>query len=250
MRRLPAKYASSAAIRLSESTTAPAKLFVHEGARESLVRKLKRAFNGVVVLTVVDNRKNLVLHEKKGGVLHVRLHHMFLSAPPSVLDNLVAYIVRDESALVVDQYIARNIAKLKKRSRGELHPQGSVYDLKAICNELNTDFFSGELRVSITWGRRSSPRTKPRKAIRLGGYDPHNKLIKLNPVLDKPWVPRYFVAYVVYHEMLHHIFPFKEDAPRRVLHSKAFNARESLFPRYGQALKWEEKNIRRLLRSR
>src|SRR5512138_630139 len=74
--------------------TVSPQLFVHEGARQALERKLKAACpNRVVLLSITDNRHSIISHSFKNGVLHARIHHMFLDAPPRVSSALVRYVV-------------------------------------------------------------------------------------------------------------------------------------------------------------
>jgi hypothetical protein len=63
-------------------------------------------------------------------------------------------------------------------------------------------------------------------------------------------VPRYFVQYIVYHELLHHLVPEARVAGRTLLHPPEFQRREQDFQKLSQALDWEQKHIDRLLRSR
>jgi hypothetical protein len=68
-------------------------------------------------------------------------------------------------------------------------------------------------------------------------------------VLDKSWVPRYFVSYILYHEMLHHVIPSSHGAGRRMLHPPHFAARERMFRDYERSLTWERGHVTRLLRA-
>jgi hypothetical protein len=63
-------------------------------------------------------------------------------------------------------------------------------------------------------------------------------------------VPRYFVSYIVYHELLHHLIPAVRVAGRAVLHPAEFSRREQEFRHYERAITWEQKNIERLLRAK
>jgi hypothetical protein len=56
------------------------------------------------------------------------------------------------------------------------------------------------------------------------------------------------VEYIVFHEMLHQLFPSARDAGRHVHHPKAFRDRERAFPRYAAAVAWERANLATLLR--
>jgi hypothetical protein len=273
---------SAAAIRIPERLsaqlalvfpTASPQLFIHEGARQSLERKLKAASPGkVVILSITDNRHSIISHSMRQGVLHARIHHMFLDAPARVLNALVRYVIHGDkrASSIVGNYIEANGARLaRRRARAiPLFAKGSHHDLLAIFNELNERYFGGTCHALITWGRKQPRRTDaPRKAIRLGSYSSLERLIRIHPALDRSWVPRYFVAYVVYHEMLHHMIPSargsmhsgsraslalasaKGEPSRRVLHPPEFLAREQLFRKYDRALEWERRHITRLLRT-
>ena len=104
--------------------------------------------------------------------------------------------------------------------------------------------------VLITWGRKSTRHAAKRTSIKLGSYSATERLIRIHPVLDQRWVPRYFVQYIVYHELLHHLVPEARVAGRTLLHPPEFLRREREFQQFSRALTWEQKNIDRLLRSR
>jgi len=56
------------------------------------------------------------------------------------------------------------------------------------------------------------------------------------------------VEFIVFHEMLHQLFPSSNRAGRRVHHPRAFRDREKAFPYYSSAIRWEKRNLRVLLR--
>ncbi|MGB0005894.1 MAG: SprT-like domain-containing protein, partial [Candidatus Sulfotelmatobacter sp.] len=116
------------------------------------------------------------------------------------------------------------------RGRKRLHsPQGHVYDLDAIFEDLNARFFHGLMgRPRMSW----SP-TKTRRI--LGHYDPAHNAIVISRIFDHPAVPRYAVEYIVYHEMLHLKHPVRLRGSRRCVHSAEFQAEEKLFPEWGRA---------------
>ena len=67
--------------------------------------------------------------------------------------------------------------------------------------------------------------------------------------LDRSWVPRYFVSYIVHHELVHHVVPPLRLSGRALVHSPEFLRREREFRQYERAIAWEEAHIGRLLRS-
>jgi hypothetical protein len=251
--RLPERMSSQLALVVPQMSP---RLFVHEGARQALERKLTAAYPAPVNLSITDNRQSIISHAIEGGVLRVRIHHMFLDAPPSVLDSLVRYVTdgdRDASVLV-GHYIEANAGRLARRSRQvPLVTKGKHHDLLGIYQDVNDRYFDGTLNTLITWGRpkrtRGGHRENPRRTIKLGSYGSVDRLIRVHPSLDRTWVPRYFVAYVVYHEMLHHVMPSTRGSGRRSLHPPEFLAREREFRYYERAIGWEKGHISRLLRS-
>jgi hypothetical protein len=229
-------------------------IFVHEGARQSLERRLAVGAHRPVFLSVTDNRRNMISYANHGGVLRARIHHMFLDAPVTVQDALVQYVVRgDRSAShLVGRYIDDNGHRIRA-SRPVLTPlttQGAAHDLYAAFQKVNDTYFGGNVDALITWGKRGrSRRDEPRRSIKLGSYSAVERLIRVHPVLDKKWVPRYFLAYIIYHEMLHHVIPSSHGNGRRMLHPPLFQSRERLFRDFDRALAWEKSHVGRLLRS-
>jgi hypothetical protein len=72
--------------------------------------------------------------------------------------------------------------------------------------------------------------------------------VRIHPRLDAADVPRFFVEFIVYHEMLHAARGQEgERNGRRVVHSKEFRAAERNFAQYKEAIEWEKKNLGRFL---
>jgi hypothetical protein len=57
-----------------------------------------------------------------------------------------------------------------------------------------------------------------------------------------------FVAFVLYHEMLHHMMPVERGGGRRELHPLEFREREREFRAFDRAVAWEKRSLSRLLR--
>lgn len=227
------------------------RIFVHEGARQALERRLELAVKGPVQLAVTDNLRRMVTQTRVRGTLRVRLHMMFLGAPEPVRQALVEYIARGDrkASVVVGQYIDANSHRIRASQpvTCRLQPRGQSHDLLQILGTLNAQYFGGGVGdVLITWGRRSRPSGDKRSTIKLGSYSAAERLIRVHPVLDRDWVPRYFVSFIVYHELLHHVIP----ATARSLHPPELLQREQEFRYYERALAWEQKHIDRLLRAR
>ncbi len=240
-----------AQLRLVFPSASP-RLFVHEGARQALERKLRAAFPGPVILSITDNRHSIITHRVKRGVLLARVHHMFLDAPAAVVDALVRYVTRGdrEASATLGDYIDANGFRLARRKRNApLVPKGRHHDLLGVFEELNRRYFAGNINALITWGKRPTTKAKQRRTIKLGSYSAVDRLIRVHPALDQKWVPRYFVAYIVYHEMLHHVIPGSRGLGRVNLHPQEFKDREKEFRHFDRALEWEKRHVGRLLRS-
>ena len=107
--------------------------------------------------------------------------------------------------------------------------------------------FAGGLEARITWGPVTS-RGRRRRSIKMGSFAVEDRIIRIHPALDQDCVPDYFVAWIVFHEMLHGKHEVKRENGRRRFHSAAFLAEERQFPEYDRACAWEKANLDRLLR--
>ena len=233
------------------------RLFVHEGARQALERRLRGASMGPVILSITDNRHSIITHRVQRGVLHARVHHMFLDAPASIVESLVRYVTkgdREASALLGD-YIDENGFRLARRKRNApLVAKGKHHDLLRLFQDINDRYFDGSVNAVVTWGKRPTapyrgPSPKQRKTIKLGSYSAVDRMVRVHPALDQKWVPRYFVAYIVYHEMLHHVIPGSRGLGRVNFHPPEFKEREREFRHFERALAWEKRHVGRLLRA-
>lgn len=109
-----------------------------------------------------------------------------------------------------------------------------VYNLQEIYQQLNAQYFEGKLDLQIHWfGQREF---SPKRRIVLGSYHSQKKLIRIHRVLDRPHVPDYFITFIIYHEMLHHVFPpIERKNRRRQIHHRAFLEEEKRFHNYALA---------------
>ncbi len=178
------------------------------------------------------------------GKLKLRISDLLEGAPESVLKAifhiLIAKIYKKPIEAHHNTRYRRYVgsqemvqkAHLVRQMRGRKQlgsPQGHVYDLDVIFEELNQKFFHGLMaRPLMTW---SSERARNM----LGHYDPAHNAIVISRIFDHPSVPRFALEYLVYHEMLHLKHPVKLRGSRRCVHSKEFVAEEKLFPHFEQA---------------
>lgn len=247
--RHPAIVQAAEQLELQFPPRSPA-VYVHEGARQALERRLGLLAKQPVLLSITDNRHSMIHATRRTGLLRVRLHHMFLDAPASVVEALVRFLLyrdRDASALV-GRYIDGNMFRIRSlEPKRPLRTQGEVHDLQELFDELNAQYFGGEVDARISWGT-DTPARRGRTTIKLGSYTAHAQLVRVHPRLDQAFVPRWFVGFVVFHEMLHHVMPATRVDGRRKLHPPEFRARERTYRQYERAVAWEQANLDRLLR--
>jgi hypothetical protein len=125
--------------------------------------------------------------------------------------------------------------------------QGRIFNLRAIFDKLNALYFRNRLRgYSIVWGRRR--RGRPRDQIVFGTIQEEDRLIRIHPLLDRRFIPTWFVEYVIYHEMCHAVVRDRYDGSgRRIVHHEKFFARERQFRWFRRAKTWEQENLARFL---
>lgn len=142
-------------------------------------------------------------------------------------------------------------AQRPRRRKPKLRPVGRCCDLSELADEVNRRYFEGRLTARITWGRRRPRRRRRsrgrRVSMQLGSYHQEQDLVRVHPALDQPWVPRFVLEAVIYHELLHAALPPREENGRRRVHTPEFHRRESLFPHLDEARRWIEENLGRLL---
>lgn len=227
-------------------------------AREEMVARAQSLASAIadelarpVRLHVTDNRATMVSFRRAREGLSLRVHHMFLSAPPKVVKALADYAGRGarSAGAVLDQYVRENRDAIRTGTATQrslrLDPRGVVWNLQDIYDRVNAMEFDNRIRARIGWGRGVVGRR--RRTIRMGVYDHVSRTIRIHPALDRYEVPEFFVEYIVFHEMLHQAIPCREENGRRLHHPPEFREREKQFYNYERAIAWERQNLHLLL---
>ena len=236
--------AGSAALRKSAAyRAAPTQLaleFPHTEA--SMHCLLSEASGRAIKLILTDNSTSMLSVRDHGSHIAVRLHRMFLGAGADVLREIARYVrTRRGGTPLFWEFINSNQHRIAPPlpRQVKLKAAGCHHDLEEIFDRLNIEYYNGKLACSITWGARRRGRARIRT---LGSYSPSSRLIRISPLLDARRVPRYYVEFVVYHEMLHAELdsggPGRKGMRRRV-HDAQFRRREGEFKDYERAIKWE-----------
>jgi len=204
-------------------------------------------------LRLTNNHYSMISVRRKPDGYRLRLHRMFVGAEPRTVRALARYMVHNDrrASTLLGDYIERNqhiIRQQKRRPRQmNLRTEGRHHDLQVIFDRLNAAHFAGGLEARITWGPVTS-RGRRRRSIKMGSFAVEDRIIRIHPALDQDCVPEYFVAWIVYHEMLHGKHEVRRENGRRRFHSAEFLAEERTFPDYERACAWEKANLDRLLR--
>lgn len=210
-------------------------------------------------LTLTDNRSRILSSKRnRRGEVDVRIHRCFTTADDETLEAAAAFIsgcAGGETRKRLLSVLRRHFAARPGAENGPgkrrlvLRQNGAVYDLGKLCDTLEREYFTAPLDVRITWGRAPKRRKRPRGrfSIRLGSYSESDRVIRIHPALDRPFVPRYVVESVIYHELLHAALPAQTCNGRRRLHPPEFRRLERRYTFFSRAEKWLEANLERLV---
>jgi hypothetical protein len=224
-------------------------------AQDSLERRIRAHLTkGRVSVTLTDNRYTMISVRRltKEKRFEVRLHHMFADADPVITRALARYIADNdaEASRVLGDFIDQNTEHVRGRARRQptqvIFTAGEYHDLRDIYDELNARYFDNKIDAAITWGQKTG-RPRRRNSIKMGSYAVEDRLIRIHRSLDRSFVPRFFVAWIVFHEMLHQVHDIRVKNGRREFHSKEFLADEAMFEHYDEAKAWERRHLDALL---
>lgn len=208
---------------------------------EQLRNLLHRHAGGPVSFTLTRNRVSLVsVRFDLLGRPRLRLSQAFLSAPEDVVAALGHYLqTRSRSSWnKVCDFVAS-----REPESGAVHPvsvraKGSVFDLAAIRDRINLQYFDGGLECRIGWAKPGQRRRHARtRTLRYGTYNKALNLVRINPVLDDQRVPAEFMDYIVFHELLHAAIPSQRGGSRWNHHHPSYRKLESQYPNHAQMQK-------------
>ena len=207
-----------------------------------------------VKLDITRNRRTMVSYRWTPEGLILRVHEMFLAEDPRLWRTLAAFCRKPTKAVreALDEHIGAHSDELTPARRRatrllQLESQGQHHDLAEFLHKLNAKHFKRLCDARITWGKEPVKK-KRRNGIQLGSYDPETNIIRIHRVLDAPWVPRYVLESLIFHEMLHWMFRPRHDGTRRVIHGRAFREAEIAHPAYERSRLWMARNLEKLLK--
>ena len=225
-----------------------------EGCLRRLIARHKRGLSSKNELRIEFNHNSstMVSLSRKGQLAKLRIHWLFTKAPPDVLEAVVrCFFAREDGEGVkrlrckIFDFIEENrdlmlsiLSPLQLRS-----PRGRTYHLAQIEESLRQRFPIRCRGVRIGWSGRVTPCLMGKWIAMPKGS---RNVIIINRLLDDPRVPRYYLEYIVFHELLHEVIPIRREGGKWVHHSMEFRRLERQFPAFERARRWERKNIFRL----
>lgn len=216
-------------------------------------RDIEVAVKKKLKLKINNNRSTMLSVKWEPDCTKVSLHRIFLEAPKNIMNDLACHIRKENSDVSpkVRAYIEEKLKGLDFSDRlpkEGLVTQGEFYNLEEIYQSINREYFNNEVDLWITWYGKLNPTNKSR--VTFGLYQEQMRLIKIHRMMDRsrrfirrPYFPDFFVSYVVFHEMLHHVCPsYVDENGRLSIHTKEFKMREREFKDFDLAQKWLERN--------
>ncbi len=206
-------------------------------------------------IKLTSNRSSLIsVRIKPGGVKDARIQRGFLAADKKTMKALARFVTSPTPACRrrIDEFLALNHELVE--SMGNTRPRKTVLktrglnrDLKAVMKKVIAEYGLRAPGVVITWSTRNNGRR--RRTIKFGSFCQESRTVRIHPDLDRPDVPDYFVEYIVYHELLHAIFPPEPgEGGRRKVHNAEFKRYEKKFARYEEALAFERRFVNHMIK--
>lgn len=200
---------------------------------ESLKTRFELLLNHKVDLKIKDNASVFLHVKKQRNLMTIFLHKAFLKAPISILSSLDQFLLsQNRSHLKILKNFMYEYFQQYPKDVQDLVSSGITYDLKMVLEKNNEKYFNNQIvDLKISWFNKPNYRTF--SSITFGSYHKKYKLITINRILDNSLVPEYFLSFIIYHEMLHHIIPISLDEKgRRMVHSKRFKDEEKKHEHY------------------
>ena len=188
-------------------------------------------------LRLTNNHYSMISVRRKSDGYRLRLHRMFVGAEPRVVRALARYVVHNDrrASTLLGEYIEQNQHIIRQQARRPRHltvrTAGRHHDLQAIFDRLNARALRRRAGGAHHLGagrRRSGTR---RRSIKMGSFAVEDRVIRIHPALDQACVPDYFVAWIVFHEMLHGKHEVKRENGRRRFHTPGVPRRGAPVPR-------------------
>lgn len=201
-----------------------------------------------VRIILTPNRASLIsVREDRDGIRTARIQQAFRAADRETMKALARFLMKPDKRcraridgfLRLNQDLIEIVARDGAPARRAV-TRGHNRDLKVVLRKVMRERGLRLPGVTISWSNRGARKRGRRRTIKFGSYCHKTRVIKIHPALDSADVPDYFVEYIVYHELLHALFPPSAGPDgRRDVHTREFKRFEKKFPRYQDAIAFE-----------
>ena len=227
-------------------------------AAVSLHSRLEEATKQIIDLWLTDNRRTMMsIRRTREGLLRLRLHHMFVDAEERHIVAISTLLTSHNTTAqkiardTVTSFTQRHHEKIRRfdppKRRIRIRTAGNTHDLNVLYHRVVREHFDKDPKLTITWGRWGRPGS-PLKSIRLGSFDARRGIVRVHPILDRPAVPEWVVAYIIFHELLHdHLPPLVRRGKKTAVHHDAFCERERQHPDHDRFEAWVDSTLSRLM---
>ncbi len=161
------------------------------------------------------------------------VNFLYMTAGPKIWNAIFEAIVHRHapSRRIAERYVQSVDAQQILAIYSDISPLmvHDVYDLSAMFDELNQEYFNNALpKPILAWTPRANYRT-------LGTYNFHWDIICISRIMNDRRVPEIAVRFVLYHEMLHIKHGLHNQGGRAVSHTPQFRADEMKFKGWEEA---------------
>ena len=194
------------------------------------------------VIVEITNCNNLYKYRKNHlGNIELQLSEGFIQADQKILQAIISMVLLGDNPQT--KQLIRNFGLTEEYSEIILEldliadldaekPQGQYYDLDLLFEQINQEYFAGEMaKPRLTWNQILTHR-------KLGHYEPLRDRVVMSCTLDNSQVPQYVVELVLYHELLHKYHGIKWVNGKRMAHTPEFRHSEQKFAYYQEAEEW------------
>ncbi|MEW5736614.1 MAG: hypothetical protein AB1921_17350 [Thermodesulfobacteriota bacterium] len=223
-------------------------------SEEEFSRKLAEACRKHIRVRFTENRSSLLsVNREAEGAVCVSVQHAFRAADEKLFLALARFVERPDrlSRKVIGAFLREKSDLINLFARPAYRPAVIRDDrltrlLQSVCTEYG---FSGRA-FSIGWSRDGKKRRRGRRSIRLGSFRYTDGSIRIHPLLQSPRIPEFFLAFIIYHEVLHAELAPQVKNGRKIVHHTVFRKRERAFRHYEQARTFEKKFVSEVLAGR
>jgi hypothetical protein len=180
------------------------------------------------------------------GVVRLRAHRALRSAPNDVADAVwrvaLGSTTRAEARALTHRvnawFLTRPLdadAPTGRTTSGRnVDRVGGFVDLRAAFEAMRAARLETPIEADVVWAARRSARVFARyERGALFGR------IVVNPLLDAPLTPAWYLDFLLFHEALHAVFPPRPGAGRMIMHPPEFRAAEREHPEFARSRTFE-----------